>query len=86
MILKINNYDEKTALLSALWSREDSLIKEITKSAIEMATDKDDGGQEYWIEKTMDLGVDLHRIQSIEQRVNNLEIISIEPPASDEEL
>ena len=54
MILKINNYDEKTALLSALWSREDSLIKEITKSAIEMATDKDDDGQEYWIEKTMD--------------------------------
>ena len=47
MILKINTYDEKIALLSALWSRQDVINKEITEAVIEMATDADFGGKEY---------------------------------------
>ena len=86
MILKINTYDEKIALLSALWSRQDVINKEITEAIIEMATDSDIGGKEYWIDKLTDLGSDLNRIRLITDRVKQLSITAIEPPASDEQL
>ena len=86
MILKINTYDEKIALLSELWSRQDVINKEITEAVIEMATDADFGGKEYWVDKLADLGSDLNRIRLITDRVKQLSITAIEPPASDEQL
>ena len=51
-----------------------------------MATDADFGGKEYWVDKLTDLGSDLNRIRLITDRVKQLSITTIEPPASDEQL
>jgi len=65
LVIKVNSESERIALISALGQREETIRAEIIDSVLQMESDLDNGGKDYWGEKLIDLAMSLKATQRL---------------------